>query len=379
MGCKCRLNGDGLQANEFFESKMKTCLYDVVDYISYAFGLVNILFWLVAQAPQIIKTFMIKKADSLSVTFLIMWIAGDITNLLGCIFTDQTQIQLYTSIFFVIVDSVMLSQYFYYKYIRQRIVDKCKKKKGEDLAKNSDVEMEGDEEKQGEAQSPKRNSDVSDVEISKADIKKLQHDDSSKEEEETSDLEEDKKEDKEKFASSDSSEKAVSEEDKKSDKSSSSKEEPNQEPFKAENATKYLLPLVLLLIFAIAEDVSSSTPPEEVLQYCGESNYGLFGRIFGDICAWISGLLYFVGRFPQAWHLYKTKNAEGMSILLFFSATMANVFYSVSVFMSGIDFTDPTFYESTLAYIVGSFFVIPCSLLIIFQYFYYTRIYKPKK
>ena len=57
-------------------------------------------------------------------------------------------------------------------------------------------------------------------------------------------------------------------------------------------------------------------------------------------------------------------------------STIANVFYSISLFTSGIDITDPTFYEATFAYVVGSTFVIPFSLIVIGQYYYYTYIRK---
>ena len=131
----------------------------------------------------------------------------------------------------------------------------------------------------------------------------------------------------------------------------------------------------LLIILCFAQTTTDTTsPPTETIVYCGSSELQLWQRIIGDISSWISGILYFVGRFPQIIHIYRTKDVEGVSIFLFLMATIANLFYSTSIFMSGIDVTSIEFYESTLAYIVGSLCVVPFSLVIIYQVLYYKHI-----
>lgn len=57
-----------------------------------------------------------EQAESLSITFLITWLLGDITNLLGCIYTHQFPTQLYTAYYFLFMDGVVLSQWIYYYY-----------------------------------------------------------------------------------------------------------------------------------------------------------------------------------------------------------------------------------------------------------------------
>eukprot|EP01147_Barroeca_monosierra_P008101 gene8101-10107_t len=78
-------------------------------------GLSSILFWMVAQTPQLYKNFRDSTVEGLSGAFLLDWLAGDITNLIGCILSKQVPTQLYTAIWFCTIDTVMLSQFIYYK------------------------------------------------------------------------------------------------------------------------------------------------------------------------------------------------------------------------------------------------------------------------
>ncbi|BFU20739.1 PQ loop repeat protein [Entamoeba histolytica HM-1:IMSS-B] len=300
MACICPIE-DGIEAIEIFRKYTHNCFYDGLDVTSYIFGLINIGFWMCAQFPQLYKTFKTKKPESLSITFLVMWLGGDITNLLGCIFTDQTQVQLLTSVYFVLIDIIMLSQYAWYLLI-------CRKK------------------------------------YHKEDYQIL---------------------------SSDSS--IATPPDNISDDTLISEEDLNDNYSQVSNSRFVIVLMTLLCVFA-QEYFMNSLDESDDLPYCGEKDYSLLERIIGDVSAWVSGLLYFFGRIPQIIHIYRTKNVDGLSILLFIMATIANIFYSLSLFISGIDLTDPTFYEAKLAYIIGSFFVIPMSLVVIAQYYYYKYI-----
>ena len=120
MSCQCPVI-NGVEAQAFFVKYMHTCLYSGLDIAAYVCGLVNIGFWMCAQFPQIVKTFQTKKPESLSITFLVMWLLGDATNLIGCYMTNQSQVQKLTSIYFVLMDIIMLFQYAWYLLI-------CRKK-----------------------------------------------------------------------------------------------------------------------------------------------------------------------------------------------------------------------------------------------------------
>uniref|UniRef100_A0A8C4WS99 Solute carrier family 66 member 1 n=1 Tax=Eptatretus burgeri TaxID=7764 RepID=A0A8C4WS99_EPTBU len=59
---------------------------------------------------------------ALSFTFLLLWLSGDTANLIGCLLTDQLALQKYTAVYYVSMDSVMISQFLYYKFKNRRSV-----------------------------------------------------------------------------------------------------------------------------------------------------------------------------------------------------------------------------------------------------------------
>ncbi|XP_035190634.1 lysosomal amino acid transporter 1 homolog isoform X5 [Oxyura jamaicensis] len=67
-----------------------------------------------------------KVDQALSLGFLLCWIAGDLTNFIGCYLTNQLPIQTVTAISYVNMDIIMISQYVYYKLKNQKMT-KCSK------------------------------------------------------------------------------------------------------------------------------------------------------------------------------------------------------------------------------------------------------------
>jgi uncharacterized protein with PQ loop repeat len=56
-----------------------------IEAISGILGSVSIACWVVVFSPQIIENFRRSSADGLSVAFLIIWLAGDVFNILGAV------------------------------------------------------------------------------------------------------------------------------------------------------------------------------------------------------------------------------------------------------------------------------------------------------
>jgi len=108
---------DGYQYVPWMGQFLAICAWTPIEILSVVFGLVNIVLWLFAQAPQVYETWRRKKAEAIHPLFLAAWLLGDITNLMGCILTNQTPVQLYTAIYFCSFDCVLLSQWFYYSKI----------------------------------------------------------------------------------------------------------------------------------------------------------------------------------------------------------------------------------------------------------------------
>ncbi|BGP13898.1 hypothetical protein JCM10213_002538 [Rhodosporidiobolus nylandii] len=82
--------------------------------LSDALGLLSIATWLGAQSPQIYENWRNKSVEGLALPFLVSWFAGDFTNFLGCILTQQLPFQIYLSGYFLIVDVILCVQFAYY-------------------------------------------------------------------------------------------------------------------------------------------------------------------------------------------------------------------------------------------------------------------------
>ncbi|KAI0831310.1 PQ loop repeat-domain-containing protein [Trametes gibbosa] len=78
-------------------------------------GYTSIACWLGAQFPQVLENARRQSVDGLALPFLMNWLLGDATNLIGCILTHQLPFQTYLATYFVFVDFSLLSQYLYYK------------------------------------------------------------------------------------------------------------------------------------------------------------------------------------------------------------------------------------------------------------------------
>ncbi|XP_062821654.1 lysosomal amino acid transporter 1 homolog [Anolis carolinensis] len=96
------------------------CAQDAWDLASVVLGLVSILCFAGASFPQFYlscKTGMMDQA--LSLYFLLGWLGGDSLNLIGSFLADQLPLQVYTAIYYVLADLLMISLYVYYKIKNQ--------------------------------------------------------------------------------------------------------------------------------------------------------------------------------------------------------------------------------------------------------------------
>lgn len=100
---------------EWINKYFGECATDNLQVAAFFIGLSSILCWLCAQAPQIYMNYKNGNADSLAFPFLVQWLLGDLTNLVGAILTGQLPTQIYTAVYFVIIDFVMCMQWLYYK------------------------------------------------------------------------------------------------------------------------------------------------------------------------------------------------------------------------------------------------------------------------
>jgi uncharacterized protein with PQ loop repeat len=80
-------------------------------------GLVSLVAGAYTSLPQVILNFKIHSADGLSFGFLLLLLAGDICNLVGCIITHGLVTQLICAGWFILLDGFCSLQYIYYVWI----------------------------------------------------------------------------------------------------------------------------------------------------------------------------------------------------------------------------------------------------------------------
>ncbi|NXD88137.1 LAAT1 protein, partial [Halcyon senegalensis] len=92
------------------------CAQDGRDIASVILGLVSIACFAAASFPQFYQACKTGIMDqALSIYFLLGWLGGDLLNLIGSFLADQLPLQVYTAVYYVLADLVMLSLYCYYK------------------------------------------------------------------------------------------------------------------------------------------------------------------------------------------------------------------------------------------------------------------------
>ncbi|EPQ58337.1 hypothetical protein GLOTRDRAFT_137075 [Gloeophyllum trabeum ATCC 11539] len=85
-------------------------------------GYTSIGCWLFAQFPQVLENIRQQSVEGLALPFLLNWLLGDLTNLIGCILTHQLPFQTYLATYFCFVDFSLLSQFFYYRSLKKAYV-----------------------------------------------------------------------------------------------------------------------------------------------------------------------------------------------------------------------------------------------------------------
>ncbi|KAK8187256.1 PQ loop repeat-domain-containing protein [Phyllosticta capitalensis] len=83
--------------------------------VSGIMGSISIACWVVVFSPQIIENFKRSSAEGLSVTFIVVWLAGDIFNIIGAVLQHVLPTMIILAVYYTLADIVLLAQCFYYK------------------------------------------------------------------------------------------------------------------------------------------------------------------------------------------------------------------------------------------------------------------------
>lgn len=87
---------------------------DVLPTISKLSGYLSLTIWLFAQLPQIIENHLNQSVDGVNGYFLSSWIAGDVSNLIGCLLTKALPFQTLIATYYCFIDVILSFQFYYY-------------------------------------------------------------------------------------------------------------------------------------------------------------------------------------------------------------------------------------------------------------------------
>lgn len=107
---------------EYVSRQLGTCVPTPLALVTSILGTLSIISWLFAQMPQIYKNYQIQSTAGLSIFFLTEWLLGDLTNLLGALFTKQATWQIIIATYYTFVDVCLVVQFFWYSYIKPRML-----------------------------------------------------------------------------------------------------------------------------------------------------------------------------------------------------------------------------------------------------------------
>ncbi|KAK1827897.1 vacuolar amino acid transporter YPQ3-like protein 2 [Podospora conica] len=86
-----------------------------VEAISGICGSISIACWVVVFSPQIVENFRRGSAEGLSIQFIVVWLLGDVFNILGAVLQGVLPTMLILAIYYTIADVVLLAQVFSYR------------------------------------------------------------------------------------------------------------------------------------------------------------------------------------------------------------------------------------------------------------------------
>ena len=286
-----------------FSSAFHSCVPTSLAFLSTVLGIFSIISWLFAQIPQIYKNYQLKSASGLSIWFLMIWLLGDVSNLLGAVLTRQAGWQIVVAGYYVLMDVLMDIQYFWYTYRKSP-------RQGELVRYGSGTERRGNGSDDGVfvGVSPPNGTSTGSThtEDRKSDMKSL-----------------------DKSARSRNGQPPSRDVSTSFSKESKAPGSFNRTIRRQSTPSLGSSPRTLLLVAMLCVVLAHASPLQ--LHIKDEVPATPLSEIIGRISSWCSTVLYLGSRLPQIYKNLSRRSTQGLSPALFLAAFFGNFFYSASV------------------------------------------------
>ncbi|PWW75291.1 PQ-loop-domain-containing protein [Tuber magnatum] len=84
-------------------------------------GSISLVSWVFLLVPQVIENYRNGSAEGFSVAFIVIWILGDIANLIGALWGHLLSTMIALAIYFCVSDAILLSQTVYYNHVTKAL------------------------------------------------------------------------------------------------------------------------------------------------------------------------------------------------------------------------------------------------------------------
>ncbi|KAF2859892.1 PQ-loop-domain-containing protein [Piedraia hortae CBS 480.64] len=91
--------------------------------LSGIFGSISIASWIFVLVPQMAENYTQSHADGLSLSFIIIWMIGDIANFAGALWAHLVPTVIALGVYFCAADVVLLAQVVYYRMRGKRVME----------------------------------------------------------------------------------------------------------------------------------------------------------------------------------------------------------------------------------------------------------------
>lgn len=105
--------------------------------LSGIFGSISLVAWICVILPQLFANFKAQSADSLSMAFLIVWLLGDATNLMGALLTHLAPTAIILPSYFCLADLILILQCVYYNTRNRRRAERLAQSGGAEPREDS--------------------------------------------------------------------------------------------------------------------------------------------------------------------------------------------------------------------------------------------------
>ncbi|KAF8073755.1 PQ loop repeat-domain-containing protein [Lyophyllum atratum] len=95
-------------------------MLDSHDTLSSILGWVSIACWIIVYSPQIYENYSNQSGEGLSISFVVIWLIGDLCNLVGAIIGGLLPTVIILALYYTVCDLILLIQIYYYRWRRSR-------------------------------------------------------------------------------------------------------------------------------------------------------------------------------------------------------------------------------------------------------------------